>query len=115
MPIERVLAGLAVADIDAALAWYGRLLGRPADDVPMREAAEWNVTEGGSIQLVLDVDRAGTSQLALGVDDLDAHVALLAERGFPLEAIETGMFRIATITDPEGNTVTFAQDLRGER
>ncbi len=26
--------------------------------------------------------------------------------------IPSGMFRIASITDPEGNVITFAQDLR---
>jgi hypothetical protein len=30
MPINRVLAALAVADVDVALSWYERLLGRPA-------------------------------------------------------------------------------------
>ena len=35
MPVNRVLAALAVADVDSALHWYERLLGRPADALPM--------------------------------------------------------------------------------
>ena len=31
MPVNRVLAGIAVGDAEAALPWYERLFGRPAD------------------------------------------------------------------------------------
>lgn len=114
MPITRVLAGIAVADTDAARAWYERLLGRPADDLPMHEAAEWHLVGGGSIQVALDPDRAGRSTVTLAVDDLDAHVVALSARGLDAAATDTasGLFRIATITDPEGNAINFAQDLR---
>ena len=63
MPITNVLAVVTVADIDSALAWYERLLGRPADKIPMAEAAEWHISEGGWIQLVRDADRAGSALL----------------------------------------------------
>ena len=39
MPIIRVLAAVAVADIDSARSWYNRLLGRPPDAVPMDSLA----------------------------------------------------------------------------
>ncbi len=32
--IEHVLAVIPVADFDAAHAWYERLIGRPADNLP---------------------------------------------------------------------------------
>ena len=35
MTIEHVLAVVPVADFDAAHAWYERLFGRPADNLPM--------------------------------------------------------------------------------
>jgi hypothetical protein len=41
MPVNRVLAGVAVADVDSAIRWYERLLGRPADALPMDGLAEW--------------------------------------------------------------------------
>lgn len=114
MPIVKVLAALAVADIEAARTWYERLLGRPADDVPMAEAAEWLVTEAGSIQLVQNAERAGNSLVTLSVEDVDELVAAVAGRELDLAAADTpsGMFRIASITDPEGNVITFAEDLR---
>jgi 4-hydroxyphenylpyruvate dioxygenase-like putative hemolysin len=35
MTIEHVLAVVPVADFDDAHAWYERLFGRPADNLPM--------------------------------------------------------------------------------
>jgi len=47
------------------------------------------------------------------VDDLEAHVAELAERGLATGAIATvpGVVRKAMISDPEGNTITFGEGL----
>ena len=59
MPVNRVLAGLAVADVDAALLWYERLFGRPADALPMEGLAEWHVPSGGVVQLIASAERAG--------------------------------------------------------
>lgn len=113
MAINSVFAGVAVADFDAALAWYGRFLGRPADAQPMGGLAQWQVTETGGIQLIHDADHAGTALLTLIVSNLEEHVAALAERGLALNAIVTGVVaRFATITDPEGNMVTLAEPLR---
>lgn len=57
--------------------------------------------------------RAGSSLVIVEVDDVDAHVAELMQRGVTLEAADTpsGMFRIATATDPDGNAITLSQDL----
>ena len=80
----------------------------------MAEAAEWHVTETGSIQLVQSAERAGSGLVTLSVDDVDELVAALAGRDLELAAADTqsGMFRIASITDPDGNVITFAEDLR---
>ncbi len=46
------------------------------------------------------------------VDDLEQHVSDLNRADFPMSAITTGeMARFATVSDPEGNTVTFAEPL----
>lgn len=115
MAITTLLAVVPMADFDAGLAWYGRLLGRPADERPMDGLAQWQVAgDGGWLQLFRDADRAGATRVTLAVDDLDAHVREFADRGFTLEPADTasGMFRIATLEDPSGNEITFAQDLR---
>lgn len=112
MAINAILAVVSVTDFDAARTWYERLLGRPADRHPMDGLAEWQITETGAIQLVSDPERGGAALLTLGVDDLEGQRADLAARDLTLGAITTGvMARIATITDPEGNTITFAEPL----
>jgi hypothetical protein len=78
---HRVLAALAVADVDSATGWYERLLGRPADALPMDGLAEWHFPPSGAIQLVQDADRAGRSLLTFGVDDLKEELVILRANG----------------------------------
>lgn len=112
MPISNTLAVVGVADFDSALAWYERLLGRPADERPMVGLAQWQLTETGGIQLLRDPDRAGTASVTLIVDDLKDHVAFLTGSDFTVDAITTGeMARFVAISDLEGNTITFAEPL----
>lgn len=114
MSIDHVLAVVPVADFDAARAWYERLLARPADNRPMDNLAEWQVTDTGWIQVFHDADRAGATQLNLAVDDLDKHIAGLADRGLAAGAITTASknVRLSSITDPDGNTITFIGGFR---
>jgi glyoxylase I family protein len=112
MPIDAVMAGIAVADFDAALTWYERLLGRPADDRPMDGLAEWRFPGTGVIQVIHDPDRAGRALLTLALDDLEAHVAGLEERGLAPSAIDrttSDKVLIATIADAEGNAITLVE------
>jgi catechol 2,3-dioxygenase-like lactoylglutathione lyase family enzyme len=114
MPIVKVLGALAVADMPAAREWYERLLGRPADEVPMEAAAEWNLTGSGSLQLVQDRERAGHGLLTLAVDDIAEQLEALGFAGLEIESdtLESATFRTVTIRDPDGNAITFAQDVR---
>jgi predicted enzyme related to lactoylglutathione lyase len=112
MPVIRVLAGIAVADVDTALPWYERIFGRPADALPMEGLAEWHVPSGGVVQLVLDAERAGRSQLTLDIDDLEHELAAIAGRGLdigPLDDTTSDKVLIAEATDPEGNAITLVQ------
>jgi hypothetical protein len=112
MPIDAVLAGVAVADFDAALAWYERLLGRPADRRPMAGLAEWHFPEAGVIQVIQNADRAGSALLTLSVSDLEAYVAGVKERGLAPSAIDdttSDKVLFATIADEEGNSVTLVE------
>lgn len=114
MTINNIFAVIPVADFDSARAWYERFWGRPADREPMGGLAEWQVTEGGAIQLLRDAESAGFAMLTVGVDDIDAQVAALAERGIDAGTLQDtpGGFRIATVTDPACNVLTLAQDYR---
>jgi hypothetical protein len=74
LPIKQVFAGVPVADLGPALAWYERLLGRPADSAPNENEAVWHVADGASVYVVADADRAGNALLTLIVDGLEAHL-----------------------------------------
>ena len=115
MTIEHVLAVVPVADFDAAYAWYERLFGRPADNLPMEgRLVEWRMTETAWVQITFDPDRAGSALLNFAVDDLDHQVADISRRGLALGTIETvnkGV-RLSAIRDPDGNTITFIGNFR---
>ena len=112
MPITNILAEVTVADFSTALVWYERLLGRPADQFPMDNLAVWQITETGGIQVWRDVDRAGKALLTLKVDNLKAHMAGLAQQGMTSQSeTKTQNVLTATVIDPDGNRITFAQTL----
>ncbi|MBA2517788.1 MAG: VOC family protein [Solirubrobacterales bacterium] len=115
MSIDHVLAVVPVADFDAAHAWYERLFGRPADNLPMEgQLVEWQVTDSGWVQVTRDADRAGSALLNFAVDDIDQHVAEVLDRGLPAGTIETvnkGV-QLSAIRDPDGNTITFIGNFR---
>jgi predicted enzyme related to lactoylglutathione lyase len=112
MPVNRVLAGIAVADVDAALPWYELLFGRPADELPMEGLAEWHVTSGGVVQLVASAERAGRSLLTLDFEDLRRELAAMRDRGLDAGQVDdttSEKVLIATTTDPEGNAITLVE------
>jgi hypothetical protein len=111
--IEKVLAGIAVGDFASVRAWYGRLLGRPADAAPMESLVEWHPSEQGGIQLIEDGERAGSSYVTLVVGSLDDRHAALEIEGILVGPIQgtPGFVKAATVADPEGNLITFVEDL----
>ena len=113
MAFDKVLAGIAVGDFASALDWYARLLGRRADAAPMEGLAEWHYPQGGGIQLIYDRTSAESAYLTLVVDSLDDRLAALKAEGITFGPIQgtPGLVKVATVTDPEGNQITFAEDL----
>jgi hypothetical protein len=62
MSVDDVLAVVPVAGFEAAHAWYKRLFGRPADNLPMEgHLVEWRVTDSGWVQVTIDAGRAGSA------------------------------------------------------
>jgi predicted dithiol-disulfide oxidoreductase (DUF899 family)/predicted enzyme related to lactoylglutathione lyase len=112
-----VLGALAVRDMTTARRWYEQLLAKPPDDVPMKEAAEWMITGSGSIQLVVAPDRAGRGLLTIGVDDIEGQLAAIERAGIAIDrkSLDSNAFRTVTIHDPDGNAITFAQDVRNRQ
>lgn len=114
MAVTNVLAVVPTADLAVARPWWAALLGRDADRVPMPSDVEWQLTPTGGIQLVDDAEHAGSASVTLGVDDVDAELAAIAQRGLDVpeaQTVPSGRFRIAVLQDPDGSTVVLAQSL----
>lgn len=110
MTITQVSAEVMVADHAAAVAWYGRVLGREPDRRPMEGLAEWQLTDSASLQVFADPSKAGSSAVTIGVDDVDVHLEGLGDIDVERQTTPRGQ-RLALLHDLDGNLVVFAQDL----
>jgi catechol 2,3-dioxygenase-like lactoylglutathione lyase family enzyme len=112
MSIRNAIASLAVRNIDASLAWYERLLGRPADSRPMTELCEWKFDRGGWLQLYKGDERAGSGSVTLAVASLDEQISAIRNAGLdPGEPIISEKVKVVMINDPDGNSIAFAEAL----
>jgi catechol 2,3-dioxygenase-like lactoylglutathione lyase family enzyme len=111
--LTHVFAGVPVRDREDAVRWYTQLVGRPPDLSPNDEEAAWRLTDSGWLYVVVDAERAGSGLHTLLVDDLDAFVAGLAERGIEAEPVESlgGAVRRTLVTDPDGNRLNVGEPL----
>jgi predicted enzyme related to lactoylglutathione lyase len=107
MSAAHVFAGIAVSDYAAARAWYENFFGRAPDLVPHDNEAAWQLAAGGWVYVVRDGARAGGGLVTVLVEDLDARLAALSERGVAASRIETydSGARKAIVEDPEGNEI----------
>jgi hypothetical protein len=76
-----LFAGIPVADYAGALKWYERMLGFPPTFFPHGTEAVWKLAEHRYVYIVQQPEHAGHARHTLFVDDLDAHVAQIADRG----------------------------------
>jgi glyoxylase I family protein len=116
-----VFAALPVGDLDAAVEWYGRLIGRAPDARPAPHIAEYYLSAErdpgrGTLQLRADAERAGGGLATINLDDLSGASAALAGLGVSLEtrripiAAETvSAVTVGTFVDPDGNAVTLVR------
>jgi catechol 2,3-dioxygenase-like lactoylglutathione lyase family enzyme len=110
MVVSFVFAGVAVTDFAAAYEWYVRLLGRGADMFPHERESVWRLTPTGSMYVVEDRERAGSSLVTLALDDLDACERRLRDGEFSFsEETDGGAPRRLVVRDHDGNTLTFFQ------
>lgn len=112
MSMTKVLAVAPVADLEVAIDWYERLLGRPADARPMASLADWHITDSGWVQVFHDPEHAGSTLLSLAVEDLQAKLSERAGRGITAGELTatTRNAKLAPITDPAGNTITLIEN-----
>jgi glyoxylase I family protein len=107
MPIEHVLAVVPVADVDRGRRWYELLFGRAPDNNPMPNLVEWQVVPGGWVQVFVDGQHAGSTVVNLAVEDLDAQIGELRQRGLePGDIVDADQgVRLSQLADPDGNKV----------
>lgn len=104
-----LFAGIPVRAYDSAAAWYERFFGAPPSFLPNDIEAVWEVAEHGYVYIVVRPDDAGHAVHLLFVDDFDARLAEIAERGLEpaeRETLDNGV-RKAIFRDPDGNEIGF--------
>jgi catechol 2,3-dioxygenase-like lactoylglutathione lyase family enzyme len=103
-----LFAMLRVRDYQAARAWYDRLLGEPSF-LPHATEAVWTLADNRSVVIVERPEGAGHSEVTIFLDDLEAHLAEVANRGLEPERLDTysNGVRKAIYRDPDGNEVGF--------
>ena len=108
-----IAAVVATRDYVAARSWYSRVIGRDPDLEPMAGVAEWQIAATAWLQLIEDPDRAGKSVLRIGVDDLEAQIAELADAGITVSepVVIADLVKVVDVADPDGNEVSFVQDI----
>ena len=102
-------AGIPVKDYAAALTWYERLLGSPPTFFPSDTEAVWEIAEHRSLYIEQRPEHAGHAMLTIIVDDFDAHLAQIADRGLEPTTRETysNGVRKWIYRDPDANEIGF--------
>jgi predicted enzyme related to lactoylglutathione lyase len=112
MSINNAMASVAVKDLQAAIRWYEKVLGRPADSRPMPEVAEWEFPRGGWLQVYVLPERAGACSCTLAVSDIAEEATRLEGLGVDTAARTSGAkAKTIMVKDPDGNSIAFAQAL----
>ncbi|MGI5241752.1 VOC family protein [Dactylosporangium sp. CA-139066] len=104
-----LFAGISVRDLAAAEDWYRRLFGAPPTFYPNDVEAVWQLAGERFVYIQLRPEHAGHALHTLVVDDLDATVAGIAERGLEpamRETYDNGVRKI-TYVDTDGNEIGF--------
>ena len=114
-PITHLIAGVPVSDLDAAIDWYTRFFGRPAD---LRAGDEvlWDVDEHATLFIEPNAEQAGAGRITFAVSGLDALLEHLEAQGIEHEPVETysNGVRHVKIPDPDGNALAFAEPPEAE-
>lgn len=115
MSITNALAGVAVKELEPAVAWYTRMLDIGPSMRTIPEVAEWRFASGGWLQLFVDARRAGSSSVTFVTTDADATAGALNGLRIPVrERTKTADVSTVIVHDPDGNRIVFAE-ARSER
>ena len=109
-----LFAGIPVESYATALPWYEKLFGAPPTFLATETEAVWEVGERRWVYIEQVPGRAGHAMQTVFVDDLEARVAEIAERGlvpWKRETYENGVGKI-TYRDDDGNETGFGPTTR---
>jgi predicted enzyme related to lactoylglutathione lyase len=108
MTVTNALASVAVRDLEVSTKWYETLLGTGSH--PMAEVVEWQLEQGGGLQVYEAPERAGQGSCTLIVSDIDEIARQLHESGLAADVEPARNDRVDTvmIKDPDGNSIAFA-------
>jgi catechol 2,3-dioxygenase-like lactoylglutathione lyase family enzyme len=104
-----MFAGIYVRDYDAAKAWYTLVLGAEPAFFPNEIEAVWELAEHRYLYIRHNPEHAGHAVQTVLVDDLDARVAGIAERGVApalREEYPNGVRKVV-YRDADGNELGF--------
>jgi predicted enzyme related to lactoylglutathione lyase len=108
--VQGVYAAVAVADLEAGIAWYEKFIGRPVDDRPISGMAQWRDIGGAGLQLWEDAERAGKSVMTIVTPALETEITRLSGHGITAINLASGGFgKVAQVFDPEGNRISLAE------
>ena len=102
-----LFAGMPVDDYERAAAWYERFLGSEPSFLPNDTEAVWELAENRYLYIDVRPEHAGHAMHTVFVDDLDARVRGIADRGIEPAERETysNGVRKVTYRDPDGNEI----------
>ena len=100
---------IPIRDYTAAVAWYEQLLGAPPSFLPNDTEAVWELDDHRYVYINVCPEAAGHIMHTLVVDDFDARISQIAERGLEPAEGETyaNGVRKAIFRDPDGNEIGF--------
>jgi catechol 2,3-dioxygenase-like lactoylglutathione lyase family enzyme len=108
VPID-LFAGIYVRDYEAAKPWYVRVLGFEPTFYPSDTEAVWELAAHRYLYIQQNTEHAGHAVQTILVDDLDAYVDRIADRGVePVrrENYPNGM-RKTVYRDLDGNEIGY--------
>ena len=111
--VNSLISVVPVSDFNTSFGWYKKLFGREPDVVPMEGIAEWKILNNAWIQVSVDPERAGSTTVVLGVDDIESQRQTCLDAGVSIgEILEyPEIIKMAEAIDPEGNKISFVQDI----
>jgi hypothetical protein len=104
-----LFAEMAVSEYAAGLAWYERLLGRPASFEAHATESVWELAEHRYLVVLEKAEDAGHGIVTVFLEDYQAWLDAVSSRGIEPTTVETydNGVRKATFHDPDGNEIGF--------